>query len=84
MCNEDTVLVEFPGSFFLLPCPCCGGEAELSVDHDADMFQEWNRVYCTKCGLEITGCKFNPNPENNKEEIKSLIAAWNTRVNQSK
>ena len=66
----------------LLPCPFCGGEAEIVDFHDSveDSYDMY--VRCKECGIQTRefdcGITFGkpmqfPNP------LKYLVEAWNTR-----
>lgn len=62
----------------LLPCPFCGGKAEIGQDADSDDFKRWNVVFCTKCYAEIKGK--DTIGKIDKDEEKELIKQWNTRT----
>lgn len=52
----------------LLPCPFCGGKAELHGINNSNPFI----VYCTNCGVEMG---------NEKDFLTyQAIDAWNTRT----
>ena len=52
----------------LLPCPFCGGKAELYGINNSNPFI----VYCTNCGVEMG---------NEKDFLTyQAIEAWNTRI----
>lgn len=61
----------------LLPCPCCGGTADIGVDSDCDRYQEWNSIFCTNCWIQMNGYRTYFGVE--KEEVPELIAKWNHR-----
>ena len=56
----------------LLPCPFCGGEAEIR--HYEDYTKDFASVY--KYYVECTECKAQSNMKANMEDI---IKDWNTR-----
>lgn len=56
----------------LLPCPFCGGEAEIR--HYEDYTKDFASVY--KYYVECTECKAQSNMKANTEDI---IKDWNTR-----
>ncbi|MBR5874833.1 MAG: Lar family restriction alleviation protein [Oscillospiraceae bacterium] len=53
----------------LLPCPFCGGEAEMFPMNIKPQYGYW--VVCSNCGAE------QPQYKTKEESIK----AWNTRTN---
>lgn len=55
----------------LLPCPFCGGEADIWEEYR----NTWN-VYCTRCGAE-TGYPAGSFPE------AEAVAAWNRRFERT-
>ena len=56
----------------LLPCPFCGGVAELveTMGSQASAFSPYFRVTCAECGVH----------QDQWDERKPAIAAWNTRA----
>jgi Lar family restriction alleviation protein len=55
----------------LLPCPFCGGEADLDFevnDPDNILWKDWE-VYCKDCFVSI-----------NAPDKKTVIDNWNKRV----
>lgn len=54
----------------LLPCPFCGGEADLSFEHSTN-HPSWFKVTCLTCG-----CRTMSNT-NHREKV---ISAWNRRA----
>lgn len=69
----------------LLPCPLCGGDAEL-IESDYGMYLTGYAVYCSKCCLKLgvagrlgEACEWTPVFGIEAEAIE----AWNTRVNTS-
>lgn len=57
----------------LKPCPCCGGRADMSMMHSANVDgHKWlAHIYCTKCNLAQRG------GYGTAEEARD---AWNCRV----
>lgn len=53
----------------LLPCPFCGGEADLSFEHSTK-HPNWWKVTCTICGNRT---------QSNTTHMDRAIAAWNRR-----
>ena len=51
----------------LLPCPFCGGEAEIQE------FSIWNVVYCKECSASVSEL----------DEITKVLSVWNKRVTSS-
>lgn len=73
----------------MLPCPFCGGEAEIKKDYDTNCFGDVRvdiRTVCAVCGaapyLE-TVCGTNDNPRQLREKIVTmelrLKEKWNKR-----
>lgn len=60
----------------LKPCPFCGGEAVLEIDHDTiqpDAPIDWKRVRCNNCNIRTTW---------RKSEAEA-IEAWNRRAERT-
>lgn len=64
----------------LLPCPFCGGQAELDTRQPYYTYKNEMgtriAVYCTKCNADMGVC-FEDVPE---IEYPSVIEMWNTRL----
>lgn len=70
------------GKTELLPCPLCGGEAEV-IEADYGMYMTGYAVYCRKCCLKLggegrLGEAYEWSPVFNTEA--EAIAAWNARA----
>lgn len=69
----------------LLPCPCCGAEAELDrmrgfrAMHDGHIGNAV-AIYCLKCGLEISMCHEDFPHYDVEGLVKSVIGMWNVRM----
>jgi len=74
MRDEGLVLVETGPDAKLLPCPFCGGEAELreSVTDAA--------VACCDCGARTGFVYFGASEAANAAKKRDLSTAWNTRA----
>lgn len=59
-------------SIFLHPCPFCGGEARLYVDHGV-------QVVCRKCGARSRTARDDINIKYSGNAVVSVINAWNSR-----
>jgi len=59
----------------LLPCPFCGGEAQLQERMDEDLWShnivEWSNVKCSHCDCEM---------DDWPSHYRDAINAWNTRA----
>ncbi len=68
----------------LKPCPLCGWEAVISGEEYYSSAGECYYtpvVFCTRCGLSLSGEEHNRESKINlDEEITSLKEAWNRRV----
>ena len=79
---SDKKASEHKTSDKLLPCPFCGGEAELysyeaeRVIYDSDTLGYVDTEYFTKYGVSCTGCNCLMAEYKSEEQA---IAAWNTR-----
>jgi len=62
-----------------LPCPFCGGEADLSRRQDESLWSHaivwWSRIGCSTCDFGMSEC--------DDEDGKQAIAAWNRRASLS-
>ena len=72
----------------LKPCPFCGGEAEcdsmqgyraLSSGRLGNRFA----IYCTSCNADMGFCYEDIESENHEAAREEIIAAWNTRADES-
>lgn len=73
----------------LLPCPFCGGRAEVMVEHSNEMDSDYVFVKCMRCecesakiysSLEYDGGKLDcVNYGEIMNAPQKLIALWNTR-----
>lgn len=60
----------------LKPCPFCGGEAVLEIDHDTiqpDAPIDWKRVRCNNCNIRTTW----------RKSEADAIEAWNRRAERT-
>jgi len=55
----------------LLPCPCCGGKAEINYTSLPDSYSDYEQVGCTNCGVSVP--LWNNGEQNGVEK-------WNTRT----
>ena len=66
----------------LLPCPFCGGEADLRTEcfreHCGNFYA--SRIICTQCHASIRNYMINED-DDYEENIYRCINAWNTRAN---
>ena len=84
-CRDPEVTGGWPDEPTLLPCPFCGGEAEL-IESECGMFQTGYAVYCTgKCRVKmgVSGrlsevYEWTPVFDTEAE----AIAAWNARYHR--
>ena len=59
-----------------LPCPFCGGKAEIdSAQYNEESLASIYVVYCAECDLSLA---------HNKYSKQAAIAAWNTRTTERK
>lgn len=65
---------------YLLPCPFCGGHAELSHTHTVAWFVECNNCGCNLDDPNATGEDSNDLLVH-RESAKRAAARWNTRFN---
>lgn len=70
----------------LLPCPCCGGEAEVDTargfwSFPERMMRDEAAIYCLECNLEVSCTYENCTNDYMQEQVqKEIIAQWNTRT----
>jgi Lar family restriction alleviation protein len=66
----------------LLPCPFCGGDADLDYYHNETHGGGAGRVVCVECGASTSGDDFGwMTKETDKATSKAqAVAAWNTRT----
>lgn len=59
----------------LLPCPFCGGEAQI------DLHNLVNRVGCPSCGAWLQRCcsVYTTAESNDRAEVENAAKAWNNR-----
>lgn len=55
----------------LLPCPFCGGEADIVGDWKTN-YSDYYQVFCENCGVSQTGQDY--------EAEQEAIEAWNRRT----
>jgi hypothetical protein len=71
-------------SYQLLPCPCCGGPAEVTFTDNTkrqpdDRFGRVNKVSCSDCRLEIIGLQLK-HAEKHIDYVRvDAVSAWNKR-----
>lgn len=60
----------------ILPCPLCGGKAEIMEDHRG----RWTATMtCTRCFLRLGGCQASSGYS--RDYVRTdLIKRWNTRA----
>lgn len=73
----------------LLPCPFCGGEAELDTQRGYRALSSGRlgnacAVYCTKCEADMTICLEDVPGWTVEEAAQYVTERWNTRAPKSK
>jgi predicted RNA-binding protein associated with RNAse of E/G family len=63
----------------LKPCPFCGNEAIIGDKADWNYSVEYGKEFQLGCSNENCREYYIDIEASNKEELKSLIAMWNTR-----
>ena len=65
----------------LLPCPFCGGDAEITNQDDEGQNNTYRVVGCVRCASEMR-CLLAWTDENNDHD-NFLISSWNTRTDSA-